>query len=256
MTDRAAPARDGGARLQQDAEEDFDEDLPPDDGLDRLLGDQDLLMRLQLSGYAQREWMPVAQEFARYGLGVLTPWIGTGRIFAKVRGRTGFRLPPPPDGTLDDDAANELASDTVVASLGSFLENVLKKNRWDPAGGASLKTFFIGKCLWEFPNVYRQWRRRVAKWSAVLLDGDPTKAERAAGLAPAPEVALLRASDAREALAAVSKETARKAFVLQEMGYSLDEIARELGLGDAKAVENLLGYQRRRLQARREREAR
>lgn len=75
-----------------------------------MLGARELLLRLQLSSYAPREWLPVAAEFARYGLGMLEPWIGSGRIFGKVFDRTGFRLPPTPDDVLDGDAANELAS--------------------------------------------------------------------------------------------------------------------------------------------------
>ena len=118
MSDGARPPKRDAVRLQHD--DDFDLDLPADDTLDRMLGDQALLLRLQLSSYEPREWGPVATEFARYGLGVLEPWIGTGRIFRKVFGRTGFRLPPPPDGALDHDAANELAVDTVMVKRPRF----------------------------------------------------------------------------------------------------------------------------------------
>lgn len=187
---------------------------------------------------------------------MLEPWIGTGRIFGKVFGRTGFRLPPPPDGALDRDAANELAVDTVMVSLTSFLEDVLKKNVWQAAGGASLKTFFIGKCLWEFPNVYRRWRRKAARWSGVLLDGDGQAVEGAAGATAPADAKVLREAAAADALRLVSKDAARKAFVMQDMGYTHDEIASDLGLADAKAVENLLGYQRRRLHGRDERQDR
>lgn len=254
MSDGARPPKREPARLQHD--DALDHELPSDEQLDRMLGDQELLLRLQLSSYAPREWDPVAAEFARYGLGVLIPWIGSGRIFGKVFGRTGYRLQPAPDGALDGDAANELAVDTVMVSLRSFLESVLKKGGWDPARGASLKTFFIGKCLWEFPNVYRQWRRKAARWSGVLLDGDGRAVEGAAGATAPADAKFLREQAAADALRLVSKDAARKAFVLQDMGYTHDEIALDLGLADAKAVENLLGYQRRRLQGRDERQER
>jgi hypothetical protein len=254
MSDGARPPKRDVARLQHD--DGLDLDLPADDRLDRMLGDQELLLRLQLSSYAPREWLPVAAEFARYGLGVLEPWIGTGRIFGKVFGRTRFRLPPPPDGVLDRDAANELAVDTVMVSLTSFLEGVLKKGGWDPAGGASLKTFFIGKCLWEFPNVYRRWWRKAAHRSRILLVGDGQSVEGAAGATDAADAKVLREAAASDALTLVSTDSARRAFVLQEMGYTHDEIACDLGLADAKAVENLLGYQRRRLHGRQERQDR
>jgi len=252
MSDGARPPKRDVARLQHD--DDLASDLPADDALDRLLGDQELLLRLQLSSYAPREWDPVAAEFARYGLGVLIPWIGSGRIFGKVFGRTGYRLQPAPDGALDGDAANELAVDTVMVSLRSFLESVLKKGGWDPARGASLKTFFIGKCLWEFPNVYKRWRRKAAHWSGHVLDA--TAVAGAAGATEGPDAQVVRQAAAAAALERVSKDSARRAFVLQGMGYTHDEIAADLGLDDAKAVENLLGYQRRRVQGRQERQER
>jgi hypothetical protein len=254
MSDGARPPKRDAARLQHGDGADLD--LPADEHLDRMLGDQELLLRLQLSSYAPRDWLPVAAEFARYGLGVLEPWIGTGRIFGKVYDRTGFRLQPPPDDALDRDAANELAVDTVMASLTSFLENVLKKGGWDATRGASLKTFFIGKCLWEFPNVYKRWRRKAARWTGVVLDGDGKAVERAAGTTAGADAQVLREAAAAEALRLLSRDTARRAFVLQEMGYTHDEIAVEIGVVDAKAVENLLGYQRRRAQGRQERHER
>jgi hypothetical protein len=254
MSNGARPPKRDAARLQQVGGTDLD--LPADERLDRMLGDQELLLRLQLSSYAPREWLPVASEFARYGLGVLEPWIGSGRIFGKVYGRTGFRLQPAPDGALDDDAANELAVDTVMVSLTSFLEGVLKKGGWDPTRGASLKTFFIGKCLWEFPNVYRRWRRKAARWSGVVLDGDGKAVEGAAGATVGADAQVLREAAAADALRLLSKDTARRAFVLQEMGYSHDEIAVEVGVADAKAVENLLGYQRRRVHGEQQRQQR
>lgn len=58
----------GAASLQLDARPKI---TNRSEHLDRLLGDAELLLRLQLSGYADREWQPVAAEFARYGLAIL-----------------------------------------------------------------------------------------------------------------------------------------------------------------------------------------
>lgn len=249
MSDRAEFRPRGPAPLQQGDAAEVDDAPKADARLDRLLGDQELLLRLQLSGYAEAEWEPVAQEFARYGLGVLQAWIGTGHIFGAVLAMTGYRLAPPLDA-LNDDDAYDLAADTVVTSLRAFLD-VLKSKKWDPTRGASLKTYFIGQCMWQFPNIYKRWWRERAKWSAVVLDSDDTVLDMHAGAAPPPDQAVVAREEASEALALVSKESARQAFVLQELGYSFDEIADELGLADAKAVENLVGYQRRRIQERR-----
>lgn len=214
--------------------------------LDRLLGDERLLLRLRESGYAEHEWHPVAAEFARYGLDVLRAWLRNRKIFAKVKAATGIALRGP-SRDFDEDAVQSMATDTVVAALGAFLEKVLRPGKWDPSKGATLKTYFIGQCKWQFPNVYRNWLRdqRVAQetdQAAAFAGWEPY----AAAAEPA-ERRILRGEDYSAALTLLSTDTARKAFLLQDMGYTHEEIAREVGLTNAKAVENVLDYQRRRL---------
>ncbi len=58
--------------------------------LARLLGDADMLLQLQLSGYADRIWNPIAEEFARYGVSVMKSWIGKRTIFGQVKSHLGF----------------------------------------------------------------------------------------------------------------------------------------------------------------------
>ena len=119
-------------------------DMPDPADLDRLLGDVDLLVRLQLSGYAEEEWQPVATESLA---------TDSACCRARDKARLRHRVPShrsdaaqPPEHAFDEDAVQDLATDTVLAALEAFLEKVLKRNRWDPAKGASLKTFFIGQC--------------------------------------------------------------------------------------------------------------
>ena len=50
-----------------------------------------------------------------------------------------------------------------------------------------------------------------------------------------------------EALGELSTDRAREAFLLQEFGFTQREIAEQLGLPDAKSVENLIGYQHKRI---------
>jgi DNA-directed RNA polymerase specialized sigma24 family protein len=224
-----------------------DDELPrAHEHLERLLADSQLLTELQWSGYADPVWQPVAAEFARYGLGVLTAWIGTGRIYRQVLTKTGYRLTGPEHG-LDDDAVQSLATDTTMDTLGAFLENVLKQNRWDPARGASLKTFFIGQAMFQFPNVYRRWLTQQRREAWVQFDGSAMELPDVEHSAPADREVLSR-EQFDTTLALLSTKDARTAFAMASMGYSHDEIAAQLGLLDAKAVENLLGYQRRRLQ--------
>ncbi len=213
--------------------------------LDRLLGDSQLLLRLQLHGYADEEWQPVATEFARYGLGIISSWLWTGRIYAEVLYTTGTKLRPH-EGGFAREEIDDLATDTVVAALGRFLD-VLKENRWDPTKGASLKTYFIGQCKWQFLNVYKKWVRQHQRPSVVELateSWDVLEDGYVDQEAPADQRLLAR-EQRDETLAMLTTHTARQAFTLVEMGYSHEEVAEQIGVADVKAVENLLGYQRR-----------
>lgn len=214
--------------------------------LDRLGADEELVLRLGLSRFGGRDWQRTAEEFAVYGLAVLRAWIRTREIFGKVQYRTGMSLSQPPEGWLDDpDVANELANLTIAIACPAFRQ-VLMEHKWRSDGGASLRTFFIGQCLYRLLNVYRdaaglERRRRAneATGAAAEFDGwiDPSTI-------PAGDAAVGRLRIA-EHLADV-KPLPRQAMLLQAAGASYDEIAAELQIPNAKAVENLLAYERKR----------
>lgn len=95
------------------------------------------------------------------------------------------------------------------------------KRTWRANGGASLKTYFIGRCLMEFPDAYLRWRRserpsgNVNLCDAVADDG--RHADDPADLA----VASARIDEL------LNVET-RVMFELQQRGYSLAEVAEML----------------------------
>jgi hypothetical protein len=217
--------------------------------LARLLGDAHVVSRLLESDFADDDWYPFAEELARYGVDVLRAWIGTGAIFGKVRARTSYVLESAPMGAMDQEAVNDLSTDTVMEALRRFRDDVLRRRRWDPRKGASLKTFFIGQCLWQFPNIYRGWlRQRHRHLGVVVLTGDHAQLELAGAASPGAHDGPLQAAGSRELLDMLSVDAARRAALLLSAGYTQSEVAAELGMADAKAVENLLGHQRRRLQ--------
>ncbi|NKU99249.1 hypothetical protein GS889_18245 [Rhodococcus hoagii] len=78
-------------------------------------------------------------------------------IFSKSSSEP-IRLDPPPEHWLDDDhTVRQLTDETVVRAIGYFKTDVLQKNKWDVDKGASIRTFFIGQCLFQFANVYKVW---------------------------------------------------------------------------------------------------
>jgi DNA-directed RNA polymerase specialized sigma24 family protein len=193
-----------------------------------------------------------AEEFARYGYDVITGWLLSGKVWHEVFKKTG-RHPPRPSSPFDRDTVHDLAQDTVVNALDAFLEKILKKNRWDPERGASLKTYFVGQCCFQFENVLRGHYRRQGRSKEHVL-ADPSDWQVLLGTVPDPDRELLDVEHLNGLLDAVASDTAREAFALQHLGFSESEIADRLGLADAKAIENMLAYQRRKAKDQRRKE--
>lgn len=122
--------------------------------LRRLQADEELVLALQLEQFTGRLWARFSRELTRYGLGVLRAWIRHGTIYVKAKKLTGYGLGRI-EGWPDDQTIDDIATDTVVAALNYFRDKVLKTHRWQSSGGASLGTFFIGQCLYQFANIYR-----------------------------------------------------------------------------------------------------
>lgn len=132
----------------------------------------------------------------------------------------------------------------MVAALPYFRDKVLRTNRWQSSGGASLGTFFIGQCLYQFANIYRSALRAEIEQikQATTPVADPTKYVH--DVIHGIEDTIVTRDAVAEAMAQLTTPRARRALFLQSIGYSQSEIAEELGLpGGAKAVENLIGYQ-------------
>jgi len=58
----------------------------------------------------------------------------------------------------------QLALETVAEALTFFRRYVLLGRRWSFDGGASLTTYFVGSCLFAFPNVFRRWQGEQRRW--------------------------------------------------------------------------------------------
>lgn len=217
--------------------------MPADEELDRILGDADLLYQLQLSGFAPEHWRRPSEEFGRYGYDVIAGWIFKGRIWGEVEAKVPYNLKlRRPEWDLDEHTVYTLAGDTVIAALNAFLEQVLKKKVWDPEDGASLKTFFIGQCCFQFPNVWRSYLRQQRRNREDPV-ADPSKKQKTSAL-PGPEEALVQDERISKILEVVSSQSARHAFSLQADGYTEEEIARtrrQVGREHVSAPQGLQG---------------
>ena len=180
-------------------------------------------------------------------MAVIRGWLRDGRILEKCREK-GLGAPPLPEhATADRDTLLSLADDIVTLALAKYRDDVLATGRWDPARGASLKTFFVGQCLIQYANVARTWLREQTRPQPVLTGDDELALLASSRLDPATEDVI------RDVVAVALRNGAanpRAAMVLalDSVGYSRAEIAAELDI-TPDSVASILKRERARLRA-------
>lgn len=120
----------------------------------------------------------MSRTCAEYGYGVFIGWshMGLLRPMAQRHARRGvYGYEKIPEGlTLIGDDAHELATELIIEAIPAFRIKTLMNpdpiKRWRPDGGATLRTFFIGRCLMELPDVYVRWDRRCRRARSQLVD--------------------------------------------------------------------------------------
>jgi len=191
-------------------------------------------------------------ELAAYGVAVTMAWSRTGQIIARCKA-VGRPLPFTEfgPGRWSRDDRIEIAVETVARALNFFLSQVLKQGKWDHRRGASLRTYFVGACLLQFPNVFAVWASEQKRWHATNDCTDtPEDAENATTRGdvsrsdPTCE-AVLRHEAEQAVLGTIQDAKVRAAVQMVARGFTYAEAARSLGLSP-RVVEGRL----RRLRSR------
>lgn len=219
--------------------------------VERLLGDAELVSQLQWVGFDPEtaEWRKMARTLAEYGYAVFKGWAYSGSLHRMAanhssgKGVYGYQRIPETLQLRGDDA-HALVAELMITSIEAFRRKTLMHpdpaKRWRPTGGASLRTFFVGRCLMELPDVYAKWARSEARAAAELeryadlVDRD-SKGEYSAD----PGEQAIASARVDEVLGGVgdSDGEARTMFLLQQEGYSLIEIAEMLQAAGIEATE-------------------
>ncbi len=222
---------------------------------ERLAEDQQLLEALKRDGFQGRLWKRFVDRLARYGFEIIRVWVLNMRIVpeAAKKGVKGVRGSGPDGRPFTKDAADQLAADTVEAAIRAFRRKVLIPGRWSPTGGASLNSYFLGQCLFEFPNAYRRWRHanrpRPEESLYVQVDDDDDDDDSMTGVLVQP-VDLSPTSDSARVVQArdevlyalkdvVQSDRDQVIVALRAAGYTEREIADMLDM-TLKAVEGAL----------------
>jgi hypothetical protein len=128
-----------------------------DDQALRHQQDQRWLHVVRTAGFTGLFFEIYWDQLTRYGLAVMMCWTRSGKIFKECRDK-GRPVNYPADGVAwSDEERRSIVNETVAKALAYFLTDVLEPGRWNAAGGASLRTYFVGACLLQFPNVFNAW---------------------------------------------------------------------------------------------------
>lgn len=212
-----------------------------EESLQRRAADQELRDELATHDFTGRQYGRFQEELARYGTAVLRAWMYSGYVF-KLAASRGFALYPSDDELeelhRDSGTRDDLANMTVAVALPRFRQRALVEGGWRYDGGAALPTYFMGACLYVFPNEFRKrrvqnekWRRQSRPGPALTVpeaDHDADPAVQATGNIHV--VNRLLDADPR----------ARGIVALTIDGYSQEEIAELLGEPSIRAVEGVL----------------
>lgn len=243
MTDRSLPPppAETGA-IQRDRDPRLDSNLHRFERsrnaryLNRLAADQDLILHLQLSNFdeATEDWKQFARALTEYGYAVFRAWFGTGEIVKRLAAKNvrGRRSLPEPFVLHSEDAAHELAAELVIRGVKTFRANVLLAGRWNLAGGASLKTYFIGHLLFQVPDTFQRWARDSGL-DDLLTDDDATFEPQLRPGHTQPRGAADRVEDAivAEQIGRHLTPLERQLFELEVADLSTAEAAEVLGEG-------------------------
>lgn len=211
------------------------------ENLERLAADRELRDELASVGFTGPKYQAFENELARYSMSVLCAWMHTGYVF-QLTSRRGLALHPTVEELEDlhwkPEMREELAVMTVAQALPRFHEHALVGGGWRPEGGASLATYFMGTCLYIFPNEFRKRRVQQQKWQRQDC-GDPAVNETQVCIITDPGLVVTGNMRVRESLAhADPREAAIVALTVD--GYSQEEIVELLGETSVRAVEGVL----------------
>src|SRR6266516_875619 len=222
------------------------------DNASRHLADRALLDELITTGFSGPVFEIAVTEFAAYGIATMMAWMRTGEIVkqCKAKGRPLPALGGLAAGQWTRGDRLEIAIETPARALRFFIDEVLRPGKWDHHRGTTLKTFFVGSCLLQFPNVFDLWVSEQKRWGQVnaaepAADDAADVLRRDACWSDPTCETVMRDEITKAALDGIADPQTRRAAHLVMLGYTFAEAGRKLGLS-AAAVEGRLYRLRRR----------
>jgi DNA-directed RNA polymerase specialized sigma24 family protein len=201
--------------------------LPDDDRAERPLADEEIVRRLAREHFDPKgpTWRILSETLIAYGYSVFKGWLMTGAVYraAASHGSAGIRglARIPKDLKLREDDAHDLTATLLTTAIARF-RRTLQDGGWRPNGGASLRTFFVGRCLMELPDVYERWRRQQDRWAREVTDVSGVDDGR---FSADPADAAVASVHLDELLPPTEYEHVRVMLTLAQSGYTVAEIS-------------------------------
>lgn len=225
------------------------------ENIDRRLADGRLVALLEQDGFTGPRYDLFVEELVRYGISVLRGWLHSGYIFDLVAQR-GFNLNPHEldleDLATDSDLREELATMTIARALPRFRQQALVDKGWTPEGGASITTYFMGACAYDFPNEFRRHRASEARQHHALRREKELYSPPVSTLSVAQEV--LGNLSVLDELGEITDPRVQAIVALTLDGYSQDEIRELVDAPTVRAVEGSLYRWRTKAKQKRRRD--
>jgi DNA-directed RNA polymerase specialized sigma24 family protein len=203
------------------------------------LTDREIVARLREVEFDSNSplWRELAGALVEYGYTVLVGWGIAGQLGEMVMrhgGRGRDRVPQ--SLRLDPDDIRELAAEVLIQAIEPFRSKSLLV--WEPDGRASLGTFFVGRCLLEFPDVYEKWLRQQPNVThPEPVPFDDGRSSRRPDEEVEDRVILDQMLD--------RDPVVRFILVMQTAGYTMDEIAERLAISTSAAKTRVFRFRRR-----------
>ena len=209
------------------------------DRLTRSAADDEIVRKVREAGPGSIEYRYLADALRDLGVGTLFSLYGHGRLFAKL-GSMGLKAPPPPSSFREN--VPTLIHISVNCALDRFMHRQIIGDGWRSDRGASVRTFFVNTCVYQFSDEYRKF---CAEEDTGLSASDLLLELERAGprpdcrwVAPDPEDVAIKGAEIAY-LTRLMSERQRMVILLVAEGCTHKEVGEEIGM-TADAVSMLL----------------
>lgn len=218
----------------------------------RLDADQRLVDILRGDGFEGPRYDKAASRWWSYGWRTMVKWTSTGEVFRRSR-QAGRPVPADMITTAwSQDDRHQVATDSVIGGMELFREHALIQAKWNPQGGASLPTYFVGATIRAFRPAYKTWFRSQQMGQAELDTGpghetsDEPQREIPDQRAADPYYTAATLDELRRILPHITDPQVLDGLGWRALGYTQAEAAERIGLTE-KALERRVSRVRARI---------